>query len=326
MKTFRFTPADYSVDYQRHGYVHIRGGLEPDFLLYAQQFHEREKSALAEFEFKGKKQQFLFEFAQGSDWPEGVKDAVAQVTGLDRTRLTLCERHIKAYDPAAAATPPPHKDRLASEVATGIPLFVASGSRVVLYPDDELTINPFNSTALWRDSLDEERLPERVLEGKRVVELDVEPGDVLMFRGSSIYHERQNPGGTVILYLKFNAMRLDPLGEDSTSSAQRERSLELLAASDDAELLGRTCELSPRLHRVSRHYTRLHWKEVIQAYVTGFKEFGLSEDELRILQITDGGRTVAEVIRRLGVPEPLLAQYAGVVRRLVRLQAIDLTG
>jgi len=39
----------------------------------------------------------------------------------------------------------------------------SAGSKVVAYPDDELDINPFNTTALWRDSLDDDRLPERVL-------------------------------------------------------------------------------------------------------------------------------------------------------------------
>lgn len=321
--TFRFAPAAHAEAFARDGYVHIPGGVDPAFLRYAVAGWEA-GAALPGFAFAGKKQQRLFDFPERGDWPDGVKDAVAAVTGLDRARLTLCERHVKAYDPNAAEQPPAHKDRVASEVAVGIPLVVAPGSTVLLYPDDELTINPFESTALWRSSLDDDRLPEVVLRGKRCVELDLQPGDCLVFRGSSIYHERSRPAGTVVLYLKFNAMRLDPLGEDPSTAVARARSLELLASCSDEALLDLPVDVSPRLLQVSRHYTRLYWQEVIQAYVGGQRELTLSEQELAALRLADGRRTVREVIRRLGVPEPHLCDHAAMVRRLVARHALDL--
>lgn len=325
MKTFSFDPSAYASAYADQGYVHIPSGVSAEFLAYAREFLRRGDADLDSFAFKGKKKQFLFEFPEG-DWPSGVKDAVAGVTGLDRERLTLCERHIKAYEETAAAAPPAHKDRLASEVAVGIPLHVAPGSTVVAYPFDELDVNPFNTTALWRNSLDEDQLPERVLRDKRSVELDVQPGDLLMFRGSSIYHERKQAAGTAVLYLKFNAMRLDPIGEDPTTGAQRTRSLALLETSSDDQLLDLACEVSPQLHRVSRHYSRLRWTEVLQAYVTDQKEFRLSEDDFSMIQAADGSKTVRELIRGRGVPDSQLAQRLPAVRRLIRLQALDLLG
>ena len=323
MDAFDFNPADYRSAYQSRGYVHIAGGVSQPFLQYAQAFHRQCGADLPEFKFKGKKQQFLFEFPV-SECLAGIKDMVASVTGLDRARLTLCERHIKAYETSAKADPPPHKDRVASEVAVGLPLIVGEGSEVVIYPDDELTINPFNSTALWRSSLDEEQLPEKVLAGKRSVSLNTQPGDVLMFRGSSLYHERKRAAGTVVLYLKFNAMRLDPLGEDDGTEPQRRSSLSLLEGSSDEQLLALRVEPSPRLHRISRHYTRLHWKEQIQAYITGAKELTLNEEELSLIKLADGKRTIGAILRMHGTPEPYLKQWACTFRRLVRLQVLDL--
>ena len=99
------------------------------------------------------------------------------------------------------------------------------------------------------------------------VKVDVRPGDVVLFRGSSIYHERVNAANTTLLYLKFNSMRLDPIGEDPSTPVQREVSLNILSNKSDEQLLDSVIEVSPKLERISRHYTRLYWKEVIQAYV-----------------------------------------------------------
>ncbi len=326
MNVFCFSPESYHDEYETNGFVHVKGGVSPEFLAYAQQtaydLIAAEKS-LEEWNFKGKKQQFLMEFPDDSDFPRGVKETVARVAGLPADKMTLCERHIKAYEEVANNNPPPHKDRVASQVTVGLPLKVPNGSYIILYPHDYLTINPLNSTALWRTSLDEDQLPENVLRGIEPVRLDVQPGDVVLFRGSSIYHERVNPSNTILLYLKFNAMGLDPLGEDPDTPVLRERTLGCLSDLSDEDLLDMPVAVSPRLERISRHYTRLYWKEVVQAYVSGEKEFTLSEAELRIFQVIDGGRTVREVIARLGIPEP---EYLGLVptfRRLGRLGGID---
>lgn len=62
-----------------------------------------------------------------------------------------------------------------------------------MFPKSELEINPYNTTALWRSSLDDQDLPDNVLKDIQPLKLDVRPGDVVLFRGSSIYHEREKP-------------------------------------------------------------------------------------------------------------------------------------
>lgn len=325
MKVFNFTPSDYADEYTKKGFVHIKGGVSPEFLNYALKQMKRlvsDHKEMTEWEFRGKKQQYLFKFGEEWDFPSGVYEAVASVAGLPIEKLTLCERHIKIYEDVAEKIVPPHKDRLASELTVGLPLIVPEDSYLILYPNDELTINPYETTALWRTSLDEEDLPENKLKGIEPIKANVRPGDVILFRGSSIYHERVNPANTSLLYLKFNAMRLDPIGEDPSTTLQFKQSLSFLEVKSDNDLLDSIVEVSPRLIKISRHYTRLHWKEVLQAYVWGEKEFTISETELRIFKKIDGNTTIRDVVRLLGVPEPEVIDFVPLFRRLAKLEGI----
>lgn len=327
MKTFAFEPARYAGDYAERGYVHIRQGINRDFLKFALDQLERLQAAeakLENWEFKGKKSQFLFEFPEDGDWPLGVKAKVAAVAGLPAAKMTLCERHIKAYHATAPDSPPPHKDRVASQVAVGIALLVPEGSDMVLYPEHHREVNAFASTELLRRSLDEDALPEKLLAGVAPVRLNMRPGDVVIFRGSSIYHERHRPANTVVLYLKFNALGLDPLCEDPETAPRRAASLQLLEASSDRQLLALPAAPSPRLEHVARLYSRLGWKEILQAQVYGGKQFNLSEEDFRLLRATDGAATIAELLERLGYADVAYGKLIPAIRRLVRLQALDL--
>lgn len=327
MRVFQFDPSEYAASYARDGYVKIQAGVSPAFLAFVlKEAHDlvEEQKSLKDWEFKGKKQQFLFSFPRESDYPDGVHEHVAAVTGLLLHDLTLCERHIKVYDETAVANPPPHKDRVASEVAVGIPIVVPEGSELILYPSTDVSPNPYNTTALHRSSLDEHEFPENKLKGISPVSVDVQPGDVIMFRGSAIWHERVNSANTATLYLKFNGMRLDPLGEDRSTMAQRQQSLELLSSLTDAQLLASAIEVSPRLERISRHYTRLYWKEVIQAYVGGEQEITLTERDLQIFRNVEGGRTVAGTLRRIGVSDSELPDALSATRRLIARGGIDI--
>lgn len=327
MRILDFKGEDHAQEYAERGYVVVRNGINPDFLAFAQARAREQMGSdadLEEWKFEGKKLQFLFDFPESSGYPDELFDAVAAIAGLDREKLTLCERHIKAYIGEAPENPPAHKDRSASELTFGIPLMIPEGSHLMLYPEHQLEENPFNSTALWRESLDEDQLPENTLREIEPLRVETPPGTAVMFRGSRIYHERFRPANAVVLYLKFNGMRLDPIGEDPCTEPQRARSLALLDSSDDAALLGLRVEASPRLDRVTRLYSRVRWREVIQAEVWGGKPFGLSEFDLAVLKAADGSTQVQDVLRKAGLSEGDAQDYLPALRRLVRLQALDL--
>jgi len=329
-RIFEFEPSDYAEQYAAQGFVHIPGGASPEFMEFAQAFANNKIDAsgdrkLGRWQFQGKKLQFLMEFEDNSDYPEGLYRSVATVSGLDVARMMIGERHIKVYDPEAAASPPPHKDRMASEVTVGVGLEIPEDSRIILYPNCELAVNPYQTTKEWRDTLDEADLPENVLAGIEPIEVDMRPGDVVMFAGSSIYHERINPAGTSVLYMKFNGMRLDPIGEDPQTQPQRDLSLALLATRDDAGLLDNRVEVSPRLEKVTRQYSRRHWGEMIHGHIIGEQEFRLSEDEFAALRVLDDrALTLRDLVSRLGHPPGAAIGVVAKLRRLIGLGAIDL--
>jgi len=329
---FSFEPSDYAEFYGENGYVLIPGGASPEFMRYALHFTkvriaEGGDSALDGRRFNGNELQIQMDFPDNSDYPEGVNSVVASVAGLDVDRTLIGERHITIYDPSAEASPPPHKDSLASEVTVGVGLRIPEDSRIVMYPDCELTLNPYPSTKEWRDNLDEEDFPENVLAGIEPVEIDMRPGDVVMFAGNSIYHGRINPSNTWVLYMKFNGMRLDPICRDPKTMQQRVRSLELLGSRSDEELLESKVEVSPRLEKVSRQYVRMHWMEAIHGHIIGENSFRLSETEFSALRVLDDRVfPLRDLLVRMGYPAQSTASFVPLLRRLIRVGAMDLHG
>src|SRR5438067_389013 len=103
--------------------------------------------------------------------PRGVSEAFyqrmsQQVDDYLEARV-LSERHIKAYDADARPEPDAHKDRFASEISVGIAIRVQPGSTLVLYPYDEVGVNPFNSSAELYASLSSTEHPRVALRSAR---------------------------------------------------------------------------------------------------------------------------------------------------------------
>ncbi len=330
MRVFDFDPAPYAKEFRAKGYVHIKGGVAPEFIEMVKERleeYQRDRSQfLSDWEFKNKKQQYLFEFPEDNRLLREGMDTIAAVTGMAPDKVTLSERHIKVYAPNAHPNPPAHKDRFASRVAVGIPLFMPAESAVVLYPDQSREINGFDSSEDWRNSFAAADLPENVLKNVAPIKLYVGVGDVVMFLGSQIYHERINGAKAVALYLKFNDMRLDPLAEDPFMAMQRKASLARLAQITDHDLLDSALEVSPRLVRVSRHYTRNDWTEILMGQVAGEKSFPLSEDDVALLKRVRRGQKVRELLADAGIPEAKASECLATIRRLGEGGSIDILG
>lgn len=277
-----------------------------------------ESSRLSKFAI-GEKQQALYEFPDDGDYVSELFDAVSQVCGLDRRTLVLSERHIKAYEADAALEPAPHKDRFASQVAVGLALAIPSGSKLVLYPYDHVQANPFNSSAELRGSLSPDRLPERVLNGARRVEIEDAPRDVVMFRGNAMWHYRSKAANATLLYLKFNAYNCDPLGEDPRAGERRRQTASMLEA-NDADLQLAVPLIGGRVEYVSRRYTR-EWTEAIAVVLSGEKSFLVDEQDLRVLQAMDGYATVPTVI---AATRSSLEEGLKRIRRMAAAGVVDL--
>lgn len=323
MKVFSFDPTEYRELYDSQQWVYIPGGITPEFLevlraFVATSFGARKVEGRA---IAGAKDQAIFEFPDAVDVGE-VFDVAAELGGLNRPTITLSERHVKAYFGDAAPEPTAHKDRYSSQISIGLSIDIPADSRVILYPDDDRAVNPFNVSGALIGSLPVERHPDSTLRDAREVEVDDQPGDVVAFPGSSVWHLRRQPAGAVILYLKLNDFNSDPLGEDPATSERREATLAALAAGDGA-IDDCVPVLSRRIDTITRRYLRDRWEEVIEADVWERSPQPLCKWDLSLLRATDGERTAAALLKKVG-PPPEGSSGEHRLRELAELEIIDL--
>jgi hypothetical protein len=323
---FIFDPAKYAEHFARHGYVHIPGGVSEQFYAkLVKQVDENMKSKkMKEFAI-GDKQQAMYEFPDGADYAQELCDKIAAVCALKSDDIVISERHIKAYDADAQPHPNAHKDRYASQISVGLSVQVKERSTLVLYPYDENDINPFNTSVALRASLSPDRYPEPRLTQARRVEIQDAARDVIVFRGHTIWHLRENPANTTMLYLKLNAFNCDPLGEDRRTPPLRQET-ENNARVDDSQIGKLIPQIGRRVDYIHRMYTR-DWREVAGVVLWNEKHFSVDEDELKMMQAMDGKRSVeavaAAAIAASGADRAAVLEK---VRRLARRGVIELLG
>jgi len=304
MKVFSFDPSEHRETFLSQGWLHVKSGVTPEFVEVMKEFVARELSEekLQQFALAGKKGQGRFDFPPEVDFPGEMYDVIAEVCGLDRATIALSERHINAYDNDAKPDPAPHKDRDASKVSVGLCIEPAD-SEVVIYPGASRERNPYVSAATYYESLPDDQKPENTLIEDQAVAIRDEPGDVVMFYGSEIWHLRRRSAGSVNLYLKFNDFDYDPLGEDPTTIERQERTRQVLSSNGD--LSRAVVKPSRQLEQVTHLFSR-NALQVRQAKIWGRTPVPLGEEEFQILQSLNGGKEVAtlgdhaaEHVRRL---------------------------
>lgn len=323
MKVFDFDPADHREAYQRDGWVHVKGGATQEFLDAARLLVLQQTTAqrLGGKGLAGQKDQYLFDLPASLEPGRDLFDVIAPLTGLRRSTTTLSERHVKAYSADADPWPAAHKDRLSSQVSVGISVEVPSGSHLVLYPHDDRWVNPFLSTGL-RDSLEPGALPEVVLAEVDGVEIHDEPGDVIVFPGSSMWHLRRRSAGAVNIYLKFNDFDADPLGEDPSTAPRRADTLAALHGPGEA-LETLVPVLSRRFDSVVEERSRAGWRRTLSAVVWGGPPVPLSDPEALLLRALEPTRPVSAL--RAAPPGDLQPEDVDAgVRRLAERGVCDL--
>jgi hypothetical protein len=319
---FDFSWRDHCDRFASEGWVHVTGGVAPAFLDTVRCFIDRAigSPSLSGPLIRGPKDQLLFEFPESIDLGGDLFDVVAPLTGLRRATMTLAERHIKMYAHDADPEPMPHKDRLSSQIALGISVEVPAGSHVVLYPHDERDVNPYYVSTGLRESLEPEALPEVTLRDAAKVEVHDAPGDVIVFRGSSIWHLRRRSAGTVILYLKMNDFDSDPLGEDPSTATRREETARALCANGEY-FAASVVVLARRFDSVQHNHGR-GGLELRAAVVAGEPPVPLSDAEAAVLRAVDGHTPCAVLTTRTEGFDAGAAQQA--IRRLAARGVLDL--
>ena len=212
---FKTDPGVHRTDLHQNGYVLLKDILTDGFKAQLRGFLDKAMREAAtesdEWKVKGKKRQFVFEFASQDD-AEDFRAGMARLTGIDAETFTISERHLKVYDEAANPFPAPHKDRSASHYSIGLPIDLPDGSSVCVFPEFQPGPNTEpRAVFLSADDPDEIRA---LYDGPHAKMLNEELGDVIVFLGSALYHERVRGAGTAVLYIKVNGEGDDPLGEN----------------------------------------------------------------------------------------------------------------
>jgi len=294
-RMFNFDAHSYAAEFAEHGYVHIPGGLPEAFHARLVKYVEDsfDKKHLKEFA-RGDKQQAMFEFLEPEHYDE-LRETVAAICGVEPSSLTLSERHIKEYEPGADPYPLAHKDRFGSEFAVGFSIRVPEGSTLVMYPEHDVSVNPFNSTAELRSSFSPQTLPDSALKNAPRVEIQDHPRDVQIFKGNAIWHLREHGAGTTVLYLKLNTFNCDTLGEDPHSSETRQNTLSMV---DSSSWTANIPVIARRVDYIHRRYNR-DWNELFGVVLYGQPHATITETEFEALRSMDGQRTVDEIAWQL---------------------------
>lgn len=337
MKLFKSSISAYETAFQRDEYVLAKDVVTPDFLAFATaQLHKCRTSGHNELpgrEIKSKKKQYLFDLPDGSDVLNELISAISELADIPAKNMKVSERHVMIYDDRADPVPPLHKDRLASRFSVGIPLEASQRARIALFPNGSRSKNLLDKAVYCSLSSDTGRSAYRdhshidakpTLSATELIELEAQPGDAVIFAGSSIFHGRLNASASSILYFKLSDLKLDPLCEDPATPRQRAQSLDLLARvqANDSLLAESWLELSPRLQNISRVYTRANWATVLRVSVSGESDFTISDQELELLVRINGPARVRDII-----DDPQFSDsYSCLlnVRRLIELGALDL--
>jgi len=226
-KIFNFAPSDYAREFAANGFVVVENGVSDRFLNYAvEQIGEWVKAGDISTSNRHLKQEFLFSFPDDRNILSELVETIGQLTGLLADDLIISERHLKIYREDAQQNPLPHKDRKGTQLAVGIPIDVSIESRLILYPFHELDENSYDSYDDFLASLPEDKRPEKALRDITPLSIDTKRGDLIVFLGSRIWHERTNAAGSKLLYLKMNALGLDPLGENLPELPMRAQRIE----------------------------------------------------------------------------------------------------
>jgi hypothetical protein len=211
----------YRQKLERDGFVLLKDVLSESFMDSLREFHARSRSGgVAEYgqwRIGGKKHQFLYDFPT-QDFAERFRRDLAALTGLRDETFTISERHLKQYEEDAPDYPAPHKDRGASKYSIGLPVHLGPETSVCVFPHLDRSPNE-SERAVFMTEQDHPGLPE-IYNSAEALPLNEELGDMIVFLGSAIYHERIRPRGTAVLYIKVNDEGFDPLGENIYAPAR----------------------------------------------------------------------------------------------------------
>ena len=205
----------------RESFMHLENVLCDEFVQLLNGCADRIKNGTMEevtqWHIPGKKRQYLFDIPS-REFLDSFCRGLNQITGYQSDKITIGERHIKVYLDEAPDYQPPHLDRQAAEYTIGFPIQISEGSRVCFFPHMSRDENT-GDRAIYADVPPSTDM-ESYYDDDQIVKFEGKVGDMFIFHGSTIFHERIKAAGSMILYIKINASGRDPLGEHASLIAK----------------------------------------------------------------------------------------------------------
>ncbi len=209
---------------EQQSYVYLENVLSDRFTnllkFYGGQISADKLEEIDEWRIPGKKRQFLFDFSSKAFFDK-FREGVSKLTGQPQDAITIGERHIKVYLDEAPDYPVPHLDRQAAQYTIGFPIHIPDDSCVCFFPHLSRKENTAQRAA-YADMPTGTDMAN-FYEDDHIVKMKGGIGDMIVFRGSTIFHERIRSAGCRILYIKVNSTGQDPLGEHASLMASLER-------------------------------------------------------------------------------------------------------
>lgn len=216
----------YRSQFERDGYILPKDILSGSFMAFLKDFHAKSRpgnvAEIGQWRIGGKKQQFLFEFPS-DEVALKFRRSIAVFTGTNENQISVSERHLKQYVEDAPEYPASHKDRAASKISIGLPVHLGRDASVCVFSTLDRSPN-MTERAVFMTSQDNPEL-SKIYKSADAPLLHEQLGDMIVFLGSTIYHERICPRGTAVLYIKINDEGFDPLGEDIYTAKQHSHEL-----------------------------------------------------------------------------------------------------
>lgn len=195
---FDFDYARCAGELKRRGYLYVQNGVSDSFLGRLDAFVE-------EIERGDGPDVYSIE-PEGEDRETFIK-AMESVTG--EFGFTLSRHHVTIYEDAEL---PAHKDRASLAYSVGVAIRVSPESRVRIWPTAPMDTNTHAGYDHYTDKKEGQAALDIELSKFQPVSLFQERGDVVMFSGNRVYHQRLNPAGVIVYFIAVNSEGLDDRG------------------------------------------------------------------------------------------------------------------
>jgi len=203
---FKFDPTKYGEVLSNSGHIYIQDGCDEQFMNKLQNLTKTIKS-------EDGPENFSF-IPTGEDQNELFK-TFRVLCGVEE--MTISRHHILHYRKDMPSYP--HKDRKSLQYSCAIGIENTKHSSLFLWPDAPLDEN---SGSHWRDYVDSkggQGIIDKEIQATEPVKISTEPGDLVFFPTSRMYHHRSNTEGIIIYYIAVNEFGI----YDRTASRQERK-------------------------------------------------------------------------------------------------------